>query len=806
MNSFSYRMMAGIHRIPVGDLFFWMKSCTSWKRLKNPDGLRNLKFFFLGLSMVKTYYCGPVYDRLLSNPKSAHVQSRLWQVYPALVTLYNMRCLQLRTGDFLRAEANTESNHCWQTSLAYYILGAELWKDKLSAISFLRRRISSGPSLKIACSSDVSRWHGFEDNFKISTQLLMGKKGLGMGHCLGKVWNFRTLYTLTTGLCTKRTCFEGLGDGKVNLVESKATREEIVSHDSEWQVSDTCYGMETDVYPNSRREPSGRRQAQGQGKSHKGEHEEIIQSSVEEANEQETDGVDEWATELKESMVELAATLKDLESRVHPNDEKIGIVCLRLAQVCDSVEEDPEIILRYGERALKILGTIEESVETAMCLQVMGSSSYKLKMYDKSLAELEHAAAILEKLKIKIGGRKLRDIEYSVHVSLGHVKTELGMNEEALQNYFESLSVNERFLEPGHPELGMSYQQVAEVCMNVGRYNEAVPLCVKALGIFENFFGKTSSQATVVRRLLALIYTDLQQYEKVLEEHKKIRPVLEAHGLSKEVAFLDLSTAEALLELGRHEDVISALGLAIEALESNNPIYGLAMVYLGKAYSGMKRYKEAKHYCNKALNCFSKNTSVEVAKGLVELASLYQELNDVDEATIMYRKALSVFECSPDSEEAVADVQSQLGMLLLFKGQTDEAMMFMDKAVAAFKDIHGPEHQKLLFLYNHMGIAYMECEKIDDAVDTFERARQLSLSLFGPEDPYTIGVYQNLVNSYTVLGRYDMAIKYQKCIVGAVRKLGEGAFHSLEDVEKRLQTLIETAGKYPVQQKTGASR
>eukprot|EP00249_Psilotum_nudum_P019846 c27444_g1_i2 orf=198-1802(+) len=321
----------------------------------------------------------------------------------------------------------------------------------------------------------------------------------------------------------------------------------------------------------------------------------VAEREVGETCEWGTGGFEQWTGELMEKGEgELKAALDDLEAKTHPGDVRIGMLCLRLAQALDSADEDPDEILRYGNRALSIFGIVEESVDTAMCLQVIGSAHYKMEEFEMSIPQLERAAGILKKMEAVVGEWKLKPLKLSLQLQLARSKVAIGMDEEALVNYFESLAISEKLLTPGHPELGSSYQHVAEACLEAGKHEEAMKLCFKALKIFQNFSGPNSAEVVSVRTLLVSIYVEIEEYEKVLEEQKKIRSVLEAHGQLEEIVSLDLSTCQTLFELRRYEEAIPVIQNVVKESEGNSTSQGHALVYLARAYTGLMK---GRNYC-----------------------------------------------------------------------------------------------------------------------------------------------------------------------------------------------------------------
>lgn len=494
---------------------------------------------------------------------------------------------------------------------------------------------------------------------------------------------------------------------------------------------------------------------------------------------------------MEESLEALEASLKEMEESGDARDPRIGATCLRLAQLCDSMDEDPDKILEYGRRALKILASSAVSAETAMCHQVIGSAYFKMDESEQAVDELERSAMIIQKLETTVKEREIGTLKSAVQVLLGHAKMSLGRHDEALINFHEGVAVNERILEPGNPDLARCYQQVAEALMEADDPEEALCMCMKALPIYTNYYGANSLQVAVVRRLMSVIHNHNEEYEKVLSEHKIVRPILENLGKSKEVIAVDLASGEALLCLERFKEGIPTLQNVVKQSKENSRYHGHALVLLGKAHAGLNEGKDAAKYCKKALGNLKSKSSLEAGASLVELASVYQTLNEQEQAMAALKRALEIFQEDPDQQEATADIEGQIGLLFMFMSKANEGLPYLERSASKLEEIYGPESVELLAVYNHIAIANLELGKLDDALDKFEEARVIATESHGSDDPDTIAIYHNLVSTYSGLARFDKAIECQKHIVESKKKIGSESADSLEEAEKKLKELLE---------------
>ncbi|MCO5615051.1 hypothetical protein L7F22_069339 [Adiantum nelumboides] len=483
----------------------------------------------------------------------------------------------------------------------------------------------------------------------------------------------------------------------------------------------------------------------------------ILDSDSEEEDNDSERSMPSIASMIQEESIEaLEASLKEMEKSFSPDDLRIGTTCLRLAQLYDSADEDPEDVLPYAEKALKILQSSKEGTfDIAMCHHVLGSTYYKMDESEKAITYLEQAADLLEQVNAAAGNSKaLGTIRYAVQILLGHSRMALRNQDDGLINYQKALAINEEILEPGNPDLARSYQQAAEAYTEAERYEEALTLCLKALPIYENFYGSMSFDVAVLRRLMAMIYDHLEEYEKLLNQHNIIRPMLVKLGKMKEVASLDLASGDALLSLDRFKDAILKYKEVVNETKETSRFHAHALVMLGKAYAHLRQNKNAVKYCKRAFDALKgKKIALEAGTSLMELGSVYQQLNEIDPALAVLKKAFTIFEQYPDQIASIAEIEGQIGLLYIFMGKVEEGLPYLERSGSKSEEIYGKDSEELLAVYNHTAIAYLELGRFEEALEKFDAARSIAVENLGPEDKDTIAIYSNLANTYSGLER-----------------------------------------------------
>ncbi|KAH7440958.1 hypothetical protein KP509_03G017700 [Ceratopteris richardii] len=461
-------------------------------------------------------------------------------------------------------------------------------------------------------------------------------------------------------------------------------------------------------------------------------------------------------TVQEEALRNFEALLDQMEKSDGAHDHRIGTICLRLAQLCDTGDIDPSRILSYGQRALRAYKSFPLSWEHVTCLHVIGHAYFRMGKFDSAIEHLEESASILNRSKLAVKVKDIDTLSQARESLLGQAKRSLGKFHDALPHFKRSIESAERVLEPGNPELGSAYFQAAQAYKEAKDPEEAICLCIKAVDNHANYYGPKSSQAAEIRKFMSMIYFDLREFENALLEHKVVRPIFESLGRSEDMASSDLIVVESLLELQRYDESIAMLKGIVSSVPETSPFHGNALVMLGKTYAIVKDHQNAMEYCTMALHALEKQQlSIDTGSSLVHLALVYQRQHEIELATTTYKKALSTFnQCSGyQAHTAAADVEGQIGFLLLHSEKVEEALPFLESSVSKKSDIHGADSVELLDVHNHLGVAYSEEGKLDEALKQFEAAKLILSKNATEVDSLMISIYSNLSNMYSVFGR-----------------------------------------------------
>ncbi|CAF3984169.1 unnamed protein product [Rotaria sordida] len=205
-----------------------------------------------------------------------------------------------------------------------------------------------------------------------------------------------------------------------------------------------------------------------------------------------------------------------------------------------------------------------------------------------------------------------------------------------------------------------SYDGLGRIAQDKGLYDVSLNFYLKSLEIvpFKN-------RAHCLNNI-GCAYDYLEQYDNALQYYS------EALSLMKD----DINQAMCLSNMGityaKNDNYQQALGcfeqsLSIrdKTLSKNHPDIGISHTNLGVAYSSIGEFDIALNHFNLALKSFSSNNS-DIYRAIVyqNMAKIFQEKNQFDQALKFYKNAENIFRlCRPIDHPNLLHVQQQINQL-----------------------------------------------------------------------------------------------------------------------------------------------
>ncbi|GMJ04246.1 kinesin light chain-related 2 [Hibiscus trionum] len=480
----------------------------------------------------------------------------------------------------------------------------------------------------------------------------------------------------------------------------------------------------------------------------------------------------------------------------------LGPFLLKQTRDMMSSGENPKRALELALRATKSFEKCADgkpSLDLVMSLHVLAALYCNLGQYDEAILVLERSIEI----PVIEDGQTHALAKFAGCMQLGDTYSTLGQIENSILCYTAGLEIQRQVLGETDPRVGETCRYVAEAHVQALQFDEAEKICQMALDIHRENGAPASIEEAADRRLMGLICDSKGDYESALEHYILASMAMAANGHELDVASIDCSIGDAYLSLARYDEAILAYQKALTVYKSvkgeNHPGVALVFVRLADLYNKIGKLRDSKTYCENALRIYGKPNpgipSEEIASGLIDIAAIYQSMNELDQALKLLKKALTIFGEASGQQSMIAGIEAQMGVMYYMMGSYTDAYNTFKSSISKFRA--SGEKKSALFgiALNQMGLACVQRYSINEAADLFEEARSILEKEYGPYHPDTLGVYSNLAGTYDAMGRLDDAIDILDYVVDIrEEKLGT-ANPDVTDEKRRLGELLKEAGR-----------
>ncbi|KAG4390615.1 hypothetical protein GLYMA_05G007800v4 [Glycine max] len=454
--------------------------------------------------------------------------------------------------------------------------------------------------------------------------------------------------------------------------------------------------------------------------------------------------------------------LKGIEERIAAglDNPELGPFLLKQTRDMISSGENPRKALDLAVRALKsfeICADGKPSLDMVMCLHVLATIYCNLGQYNEAIPVLERSIDI----PVLEDGQEHALAKFAGCMQLGDTYAMMGQIENSLLFYAAGLEIQGQVLGETDPRFGETCRYVAEAHVQALQFDEAEKLCQMALDIHRGNGAPASIEEAADRRLMGLICDSKGDYEAALEHYVLASMAIAANDHEADVASVDCSIGDAYLALARYDEAVFSYQKALTVFKStkgeNHPTVASVYVRLADLYNKIGKFKESKSYCENALRIFGKIKpgipSEEIASGLIDVAAIYQSMNDLEKGLKLLKKALKIYGNAPGQQSTVAGIEAQMGVMYYLLGNYSDSYNIFKSAIAKFRA--SGEKKTALFgiALNQMGLACVQCYAINEAADLFEEAKTILEKEYAPYHPDTLGVYSNLAGTYDAMGR-----------------------------------------------------
>lgn len=456
-----------------------------------------------------------------------------------------------------------------------------------------------------------------------------------------------------------------------------------------------------------------------------------------------------------------SAASKPKNAAIGLDTPKLGPFLLKQTRDLLSSGENPRKALEFAIRAVKCYEKFEEgnpSLELVMSLHFLASIYCKLGKFEAAIPILERS---IEIPVLEQGGTHAL-AKFAGCMQLGDTYAMLGQLENSILLYTAGLEIQKQCLGDTDSRVGETCRYLAEAHLQALQFDEAEKLCQTALNIHKENGSIASPSEAVDRRLMGLICDLKGSYESSLEHYALASMAMASSGNELDVAFVDRSIGDSYLAMSRYDEAVCAYQKALTVFKSakgeTHPWVGSVLIRLADLYNKTGKFKEAKSLCGNALKIYAKlnpgTPKEEIAGGLIEVAAIYQSMNELDRALKLLKKALRVYGNAPGQQSSAAAVEAQMGVMFYMMGNFDDSYETLKASILKFRACGEKKSGLFGIALNQMGLTCVQRYAINEAAELFEEARDILENEYGPYHPDTLGVYSNLAGTYDAMGRY----------------------------------------------------
>ncbi len=174
----------------------------------------------------------------------------------------------------------------------------------------------------------------------------------------------------------------------------------------------------------------------------------------------------------------------------------------------------------------------------------------------------------------------------------------------------------------------------------------------------------------------------------------------------------------------------------------------------------------------------------------------YHGVGEYDRAVSYLQRSVALYRrvAGPEHEETL-NAQNSLAVAYSAAGRLAEAIALHEQTLELMRAKLGPEHPDTLASMNNLAFAYRSAGRLEEALPLYEQTLELRRAKLGPSHPDTVTSMNNLARAYESAGRLEEALPlYEQTLELRRAKLGPEHPHTLTSMNN-LAMAYESAGR-----------
>ena len=332
-----------------------------------------------------------------------------------------------------------------------------------------------------------------------------------------------------------------------------------------------------------------------------------------------------------------------------------------------------------------------------------------------------------------------------------------GKYERALEYQQKSLAIRQSVYGENHPEVASSYGNIGNIYGKLGDHTQELEYYQKAMQIRKSVYGENHPDVALNYSDLGIAYEDLGDYAQALECHQK------------------------------------ALSIRKSLLGENHIDVATSYLNMGTVYADLEEFEPASECFQKALSIqktiYGENHP-DVAETYNNLGLVCCSLGEYTQALEYTQKGLDIMKSFfGESHPNVAQIYGSMGVVYYNQGDYLHALEYYQKALALQKSFFGESHPELALNYINVGEVYYHQQKYQQAMEYYQRALDILRAVYGEDHPYIGIIYKGMGELYDAQGDYAQAKKYYKKALDILKSFLDETSPMIKDIENSLEML-----------------
>ena len=291
--------------------------------------------------------------------------------------------------------------------------------------------------------------------------------------------------------------------------------------------------------------------------------------------------------------------------------------CSLVVIICCGVQAQEEQYLSYSYEQLDLLtdkaneeGDYETSIAAALAAQNKAQTegkdslwaffTIKLSNYYIEIGAYEQAKTLG-----KQGLKTIQQLTQGNHPTHAFALSNMGLWHDKMGEYEQAIAYYQQALammQQEAPNYTHTLNHLAGIYQDLGDYEKALTLILKAVEINEKYFGENNLQHIILLNDLGLLYYDLGEYKKAKKLYLKAKKIADQTIASDHAQMAILFNNLALLHQddGDSEQALACFKKAYEIekkiLEESHPDLALSLHNIGTVYHDLDNYEKALYY------------------------------------------------------------------------------------------------------------------------------------------------------------------------------------------------------------------